>query len=240
MLSTIELLLIIFLSIFQSIFGVGLLFVGTPVFLLLGHSFGNTLELLLPLSITISFFQFFFSEKKQKFFIKTFNFFCLPVVFLTTLLIFSYKITFKIEIAVSFVLIFFAIINLFKINIHYSLHKKTFKFSLILLGLIHGATNLGGSFLTIISSRINKNKNSIRECVAYGYLAMGIVQLFAIYYLQHEVNFTKLLYIIIPLLVYFPSQFFFKKLKPFLFIFTLNFLALVSGMYILLKYFNVN
>ena len=45
------------ITISQSLFGVGILLWGTPIFLLLGENFIQTLTLLLPLSLMISFLQ---------------------------------------------------------------------------------------------------------------------------------------------------------------------------------------
>ena len=56
-------------------------------------------------------------------------------------------------------------------------------FSLSLIGVIHGLTNLGGSLLTILSSVINKDdKFKTRYCIAYGYLIMGVIQLLVIFF----------------------------------------------------------
>ena len=53
-----ENLILLVLIIIQSIFGIGLLLLGTPTFLLLGHDFSSTLNFLLPSSIVISYLQF--------------------------------------------------------------------------------------------------------------------------------------------------------------------------------------
>ena len=60
----IELTVILFLIMFQSIFGIGLLILGTPTFIAMGYDFKSTLSILLPISIFISFFQFY---KKKNF-----------------------------------------------------------------------------------------------------------------------------------------------------------------------------
>ena len=49
-----ETLILLVLIIIQSIFGIGLLLFGTPTFLILGYDFFNTLNFLLPISITVS------------------------------------------------------------------------------------------------------------------------------------------------------------------------------------------
>ena len=43
MISILEISIIIFLIVIQSVFGVGLLLFGTPSFLILGYDFANTL-----------------------------------------------------------------------------------------------------------------------------------------------------------------------------------------------------
>ena len=45
------------ITISQSLFGVGILLWGTPIFLLLGETFVQTLTLLLPLSLMVSLLQ---------------------------------------------------------------------------------------------------------------------------------------------------------------------------------------
>ena len=52
-----EIFIIIAFAIVQSIFGMGLLVFGTPTFLLLGYSFGEVLNLLVPASVAISALQ---------------------------------------------------------------------------------------------------------------------------------------------------------------------------------------
>ena len=61
----IEVLIISILIFFQSIFGVGLLLFGTPTFLLLNYNFLDTLNILLPISVSISFLQLIYSKKKN-------------------------------------------------------------------------------------------------------------------------------------------------------------------------------
>ena len=70
-----EILVIITLIIFQSIFGVGLLLFGTPTFLYFNYSFSETLSLLLPISFTISLIQYLNSKEKDIYFNNKFNLF---------------------------------------------------------------------------------------------------------------------------------------------------------------------
>ena len=114
--SLIEIGIIIFLIVVQSIFGVGLLLFGTPTFLILGYDFANTINILMPVSISISILQFFKSEISDKKFIREYNIFCLPflIIFLVIALKFKYIIDFKL--LVGFLLVFSSILILNKEN----------------------------------------------------------------------------------------------------------------------------
>ena len=74
----IEFSILAVLVVVHSVFGLGLLLFGTPTFLLLGYDFANTLNILMPVSITISGLQFFKSESKDKNFVSNYNLYCLP------------------------------------------------------------------------------------------------------------------------------------------------------------------
>src|SRR5260221_6590593 len=48
---------------------------------------------------------------------------------------------------------------------------------LVLLGLIHGVSNLGGGFLTLIISSVYDDKQSVRKHIAFGYGLMALIQI---------------------------------------------------------------
>ena len=88
------------------------------------------------------------------------------------------------------------------------------KFSFMAIGLIHGFTNMGGIFLSIFSILNSNNvKNITRSNIAYGYFSMGVIQLLIL--LVYNFNFLykiHYIYILLALIIYFPSQYFFKIL----------------------------
>ena len=86
-----ETLILLVLIIIQSIFGIGLLLFGTPTFLILGYDFFNTLNFLLPISITVSLLQFISLKSKFKKTILDFNFYCLPFLVLFLILALNLK-----------------------------------------------------------------------------------------------------------------------------------------------------
>ena len=241
MMSILEVSVIILLIIIQSVFGIGLLLFGTPSFLILGYDFANTINILMPVSITISVLQFFKSKVKDQKFINEYNLFCLPflVFFLVIALKFKYILNFKL--LVGLLLVFSSILILNKKR--FSSFKETFfklkKFVLICIGCVHGLTNMGGSFLAIYSTLVSQNKKEItRYYICYGYLIMGILQYITVLFLSYNsLEFTKLFYILLALIIYFPSQILFKNVKDKKFSKYINIIALTYGLIILLTYY---
>ena len=241
MMPVLEVSVIIFLIIIQSVFGVGLLLFGTPSFLILGYDFANTINILMPVSITISILQFFKSKVKDQKFINEYNLFCLPflVFFLVIALKFKYILNFKL--LVGLLLVFSSILILNKKR--FSSFKETFfklkKLVLISIGCVHGLTNMGGSFLAIYSTLVSQNKKEItRYYICYGYLIMGILQYITVLFLSYNsLEFTKLFYILLALIIYFPSQILFKNVKDKKFSKYINIIALTYGLIILLTYY---
>ena len=240
MTTVLEVLIIIFLIFVQSVFGVGLLLFCTPSFLILGYDFANTINILMPISITISILQFLKSRVKDQKFIKEYNVFCLPflVIFLIIALKFKYILDFKL--LVGLLLVFSSILILNKKR--FSSFKETFfklkKIVLIGIGCVHGLTNMGGSFLAIFSTLISQNKKEVaRYYICYGYLIMGILQYFTVLLLSFKsLDFNKLFYILFALIVYFPAQKLFKNIKDRKFSKYINIIALVYGLLILSTY----
>jgi len=241
MMPILEVSVIIFLIIIQSVFGVGLLLFGTPSFLILGYDFANTINILMPVSITISVLQFFKSKVKDQKFINEYNLFCLPflVFFLVIALKFKYILNFKL--LVGLLLVFSSILILNKKR--FSSFKETFfklkKLVLIGIGCVHGLTNMGGSFLAIYSTLVSQNKKEIaRYYICYGYLTMGVLQYITVLFLSFKsLVFTKLFYILLALIIYFPSQILFKNVKDKKFSKYINIIALTYGLIILLTYY---
>ena len=237
----IELIIITFLIVIQSIFGVGLLLFGTPSFLILGYDFASTINILMPVSITISILQFLKSKVSDQKFIKEYNLFCVPflVFFLVIALKFNYFFDFKL--LVGFLLVFSSILILNKKK--FSSFRNIFfqfkKFFLSGIGLVHGLTNMGGSFLAIYSTLVSQNKKEIaRYYICYGYLIMGILQYFTVLSLSFKtLEFTRLFYIIFALILYFPSQNLFKNINDKKFSKYINIIALVYGILILITYY---
>ena len=231
----IELLIIILLSIFQSVFGIGLLLIGTPTFLLIGYNFFDVLNLLLPFSITISLLQVIYSKEINSKFNKKILLYCIPALILALSILVKYENDIDFILLISFTIIFFSIINLSKFKNTIFDNNKRINLGLIILGLIHGFTNLGGSFFTLICTNINKQKKIIRQNIASGYLIFGTVQLLFINIFYKTLTVSNLYYLYIPIISFFIAQYFYNKINNELFSKILNVTILLYGTYMLLN-----
>ena len=232
----IELLIIILLSIFQSIFGIGLLLIGTPTFLLLDYNFFNVLNILLPFSITISLLQVMYSKEVDSEFNRRVLLYCIPSLILALSILLKYENSIDFILLTSFTIIFFSIINLSKFkNIIFNNSNKRINIGLFSLGLIHGFTNLGGSFFTLLCANINKQKKLIRHNIASGYLILGIAQLLFINIFYQTLIISNLYYLYIPIISFFIAQYFYNKINSQLFLKILNITMLLYGIYIFLN-----
>ncbi len=239
-----ESLILLVLIIIQSIFGIGLLLFGTPTFLLLGYDFLNTLNFLLPISIIISFLQFISLKINFKKIIFDYNFYCLPFLVLFLIIALNFKEILNFKFYVSIILIISSILTLKK-KTFFPLKKIILKYKkliLIFIGSVHGITNMGGGFLSIFSSLVNKNnKKRTRHLISYGYLTMGLLQYSILLFLEYKnLNFSKFYYIFLILFIYFPAQKIFKKVNDILFTQIISSIALLYGIIILGSNFYIN
>jgi len=164
---------VFFTSIIQSLFGVGILLFGTPLLILLEYSFVELLNILLPISLSVNFFQIHKnSHHINKFFFAKFILLVVPSIALTLNFGLSLDVNFKKLIGIFLIII--AISSYFKI-----LKSKLIlnKFYLILMGIFHGLTNLGGSLLTAYVGEMKLNKIETRTNIAICYFIFALTQL---------------------------------------------------------------
>ena len=174
------LVVLIITSIIQSIFGTGVLLFGTPLLLLLGYNFQNTLIILLPTSIFISLIQTVRNIKMIDYnFYKKLFIYSIPNIVLFLFLINQNPL--KINIFVGLFLIILSLKQ--KIgSINYFLQNmiKFERLYLLTTGIIHGLTNLGGSLLSAIVFSKKISKESKRTTIAVSYLTFAIFQIITI------------------------------------------------------------
>ena len=233
-----EVLILAILIIFQSIFGVGLLLFGTPTFLYFDYSFSETLNLLLPLSFVISLIQFIKSKQKEKSFINSFNKFALPSLIVSLIIILQFQELINLKIFISIMLISFSLVSFDKKILNKFILKNNYKnIFFILLGTVHGLTNLGGGFLALYSNIVvENNKDLTRYYISYGYLVMVSVQLLVLFIMySKDFNYNNLLYILLVLTLYFPTQVIYKKIDQLKFATIIRIIAICYGFFILIN-----
>lgn len=176
--------LIIFLVILQSIIGVGILVLGTPIFLIFDYSIPEIMYFLLPISILTSilnlFYFFFFKINfKKKFEISNYRLFlyCSLSIFfgLVFLSVFEKFLNFNLIVALIILSTIFIKYKFKTILRSFSLKYK--KIILSLISFIHGITNSGGTLLSIFFIMERENdKDSSRYSTTIFYLILASLQ----------------------------------------------------------------
>jgi uncharacterized protein len=170
-------LTIIIISIVQSIFGVGVLLFGTPLLMLYNYDFKIALLTLLPISIVISFLQIIKNITYIDFaFYRKVLIYSIP--FLVVFLSIGIHNSINFSLIIGFLLI---VVSLKKssdiINKILEYISNYDRINLVTMGIIHGLTNLGGSFLTAIVFNKEFSKNKTRSTIAICYATFAIFQI---------------------------------------------------------------
>lgn len=223
---------IILCSFFQSIFGVGILIFGTPTLLLMGFSFQETLYLILPSSILVSLFQALSLSKfiQGKRYVHLYT---LPSVFLGLFAMILAEDDLNIRHIVGSMLLLIGLNRSLpfvekKIKIFLSKNKAIYH---VIMGLIHGVSNMGGGMLVLLMSSIHLKKEIVLANIAYTYLLFGIIQLATLFVFSREsLQIEALFLALISIVVYiFSSKFIVKNLTDTKFNFFITFLIISYG-----------
>jgi len=179
-------LIITFFAIIQSVFGMGLLVFGTPTLLLMEYSFSDVLSILLPPSLTVSTIQFLQQDKPKKGFILDLLKFCLPVLVLVMAWTFIHDLNVNLYLLIATILIFTAISRFSATISGYSqaFIEKNSRRYLVIMGCVHGLSNMGGSLLSTYAVSRHQHKKDVLGCIVTGYLLFGIVQLCTMSYIN--------------------------------------------------------
>jgi uncharacterized protein len=232
------LIVILVFSIVQSIFGVGLLLFGTPTFLLLGYSYSETLWLLLPCSVTISLIQVIseynlIKAKKRVFYL------VIPTLVLGLAFVIIYANNINITRIVGVLLLLIGVVRFSsKLQALLSLMvKKHIQIYYIMIGIVHGVSNMGGGPLSILMSTIYSKREIIRANVAFVYLILAIFQLAVLSILNNtSLGSEVMLLILISLASYiFTTKFISPKVNDKKYVFIFNIIVLTYGVLAITK-----
>lgn len=183
-------ILLLILSVIQSLFGVGILLFGTPVMLMMGYEYGEALLYLLPASAALSWSQVY-DYRRVKLdgnYRKTFFLVCLPLLCLGTMATDYFDLKWYIGLAVTLMLFISFIIRTSTglRSILQKWMKTNLPFALGLMGTIHGLSNMGGSILTPLVSSLYKEKQKVLAGVSFDYAFMASFQLLVVAILHPE------------------------------------------------------
>ena len=225
-------------SIVQSIFGVGLLLFGTPTLLLLEYSYSETLWLLLPCSVTISLIQVvndykLIEAKKRAVYL------VIPTLVLGLAFVIIYANGINMTRIVGVLLLLIGVIR-FSSKLQAllsSMVKKHIQIYYIIIGVVHGVSNMGGGPLSILMSTIYSKKEIIRANVAFIYLILAIFQLIVLSIISNTSLRGEVIWLIpISLVSYiFTSRFIPLKINNEKYAFILNVMVLVYGVLAVIK-----
>ena len=225
-------------SVVQSVFGVGLLLFGTPTLLLLEYSYSETLWLLLPCSVTISLIQVvndykLIEAKKRAVYL------VIPTLVLSLALVVTYENGINITRIVGVLLLLIGVIR-FSSKLQALLSstvKKHIQIYYIIIGVVHGVSNMGGGPLSVLMSTIYSKKEIIRANVAFIYLILAIFQLVVLSIISNTSLRSEVMWLIpISLVAYiFTSRLISPKINNENYTFILNVMVLVYGVLATIK-----
>lgn len=177
------LFLIPILSIFQSITGVGILVLGTPILIFFDYKMVEVMSLLLPLSVfnsllNIAVIKFKNHETNINIVMKKYFFFlCYPSIFLGLFFLkeFNNFINFNLVVCLMiWISLLFPLSNQAKSMLFSNKFKKIM---ISLIGLSHGVTNSGGSLLSMfIVNSYNGSVDYIRYNIIFFYFFLALFQ----------------------------------------------------------------
>ena len=204
--------------------------IGTPLLLIFNFDIISTISILLPISISTSLMNllyFYFYKKKtydlkvDKDIKKSFFLYCIPFIFVGTLILKYYNEYINFNYLVSAVIIFTILISGSKKFLEKINNKNLGKFFLSITGVVHGLTNAGGSLISIFIS-LSNNKNLSRYSITFYYFFLASFQFFIFILFFENVSYSNNYYFVVftlPIAIYlantienYMKEIFFKRL----------------------------
>ena len=175
-------------SFIQSIFGVGVLLFGTPLLMLQGYNFFQAVIVLLPISLLINLSQIVKDHKSVDIaFYKKIIVYTIPfiVIFLAVL----NEIKVNIGLLISVLLLFVAAKDFSdRVNNFVNLVVRHERSYFILMGIVHGLTNLGGPLLTVAVHSKGYEKRTTRATVAASYATFATFQIVTLFFSNFDMD----------------------------------------------------
>lgn len=171
------LLVVMATAVAQSLFGIGVLLFGTPALLLLGYDFVQVLGVLLPVSLAINLLQIARHHAAIDFVLyRRILFFALPPIAVFLFLVTRIRIDIGIVVGV-FLLLIAAREFLPALDRGLNAMMRYETGYCVVMGIVHGLSNLGGSLLTALIHHKNYDKDTTRVTVAISYATFAGVHI---------------------------------------------------------------
>ncbi|PPD28708.1 MAG: hypothetical protein CTY19_18370 [Methylomonas sp.] len=193
-------------AVIQSLFGAGILLFGTTLLLLLDYPFIDVLTLLLPVSLAVNLMQIFQHHSHIDF-----NFYRKVLLLsMPPISVFLFLIThvrFNIGLIIGPFLLLIAAKE-FSVAANRAINRLMQNQSIyfVMMGVVHGISNLGGSLLTAIVHHHNYPKDMARATVAACYSTFACVQLLTLWlFEQEQINLASnesLIYMTVAVLIF--------------------------------------
>jgi hypothetical protein len=172
----------------QSVFGLGLLLFGTPSLLILGYGFSETLWMLLPSSCSLSLLQIIenrkiIESKKQVYYLTV------PALVASLIFIIQLDYLFNIKKIVGVFLLLTALLRMSEKAGQWlkKLVDNSKALIYLLIGFIHGVSNLGGAPLSVLASTAYDKSTIIRSNIAFVYFILALSQIFVLTLFEREI-----------------------------------------------------
>jgi len=200
------LLVVCFTSVIQSVFGAGVLLFGTPLLLILGFPFVDLLFVLLPVSLTINALQILKHRTHIDFsFYRKTLILTLPTIAL--FLFWATRTHINIALIVGLFLLFIALKE-FSAGVT-RVVNELMRFEaayFVIMGVVHGLSNLGGSLLTALVHQKAYEKDVARVTISACYGTFALIQLITLHFFtQAKVGvsfYDNIIYLTIGALVF--------------------------------------
>ena len=175
----IEIITIALFAVLQSVFGIGILFLGTPTLLILGYPFADTLSIVLPASIAVSLLQVLRGSLPPSKWIREFTLWCILPVGVVLVIGLSTGLDIELELFVAIMLLAYVVIRLIPDSARFLQNnvREYPRVWLSVIGVVHGFSNLGGGLLAIFAANTFQDKILIRDRIAFCYLCFAAIQM---------------------------------------------------------------
>jgi uncharacterized protein len=170
-------LIVVVTAVVQSIFGAGVLLIGTPLMLLLGYPFVDVLIVLLPISLAMNVMKITkYHAHIDLALLRKVMMLALPTIAVFLFLVTHVRINIGLIIGPFLLFIAFKSISATVEQILDRLMRYENVY-LLAVGIVHGTSNLGGSLLTALIHHKHYPKDVARVTIAACYCSFAVVQL---------------------------------------------------------------